>query len=488
MSTDVGTSSTSPLASFQVLARPDRRVLAMVLLGGVVFDWMAQTGVDGLAGALFFVVLPLLLFFSKRLESRTSRAALCLVPLFGVWLGVRTSSALLLPDVLCALLLMGAAVMWSRGGSVFRTSMLDVASRGFTLGVHTLFVPQFLLLGMSSRSRRLLTTLPVIRGVFLAAPLIIVLGLLLMSADSVFASIFSISVDFGALPTHLFLVVIGSWLVATLLRAASCSFVETHRPRAFVGFTEAFVVVASMTALYAAFVVTQIVVWSGGARHVLETSSLTYAEHARQGFFQLVVVGAITLAVLTGLRGVVTQTSGRQLRAWRVISLSTVLLTLVIVGVAVQRLFLYEDVYGLTLLRFYATAFAFWIGAVFMLYAVSSFRHPAESRWFFGVVMVFALASVLVMNVVNPEAVVVHRNVDRIGSVSVPLDARYLGNLSDDGLMAMIPVFDQLEVAQQELFLAALCTKPYGDSGHSGLSYNRARAGVAGFRMAHCSQ
>ena len=56
-----------------------------------------------------------------------------------------------------------------------------------------------------------------------------------------------------------------------------------------------------LDALFLAFVAVQATVLFGGHRHVLETEGLTYAEYARQGFWQLLWVSALTLLVLSAV-------------------------------------------------------------------------------------------------------------------------------------------------------------------------------------------
>lgn len=55
---------------------------------------------------------------------------------------------------------------------------------------------------------------------------------------------------------------------------------------------------AALVALFAAFVLVQITVLFGGDAHVREAGEPTYAEHARGGFWQLLAVTALALAVL----------------------------------------------------------------------------------------------------------------------------------------------------------------------------------------------
>lgn len=50
--------------------------------------------------------------------------------------------------------------------------------------------------------------------------------------------------------------------------------------------------------LFLGFVAVQLRVLFGGDRHVLTTDDLTYAEYARQGFWQLLAVTGLTLLVI----------------------------------------------------------------------------------------------------------------------------------------------------------------------------------------------
>src|SRR5205085_4277547 len=96
----------------------------------------------------------------------------------------------------------------------------------------------------------------------------------------------------------------------------------------------------------------------------------TYAEYARTGFFQLLAVAAITLAVLLGLRAATDLSAPADRRRFTILALSATSLTVVIVVVAIARLGLYEDAFGLTMLRLYSKVFAVWIGVVFLLLGV----------------------------------------------------------------------------------------------------------------------
>ena len=143
---------------------------------------------------------------------------------------------------------------------------------------------------------------------------------------------------------------------------------------------------------------------------MFHTAGLTYAEYARSGFFQLGALAAITLAVLLTI-DVFTDTSEGPTRG-RIVRLSEacVGLTLVVVVSALRRLDLYENAYGLTMLRLYAAVFAGWIGVSLVL--LGGWVHKRRDRaWFPAAAVGAGLAALLALNVINPEAIVVRRNV-----------------------------------------------------------------------------
>lgn len=57
----------------------------------------------------------------------------------------------------------------------------------------------------------------------------------------------------------------------------------------------------------------------GGHAHVLETEGLTYAEYAREGFWQLLWVSALTLLVLSAVIRVAVRSSPVERRLLRML-------------------------------------------------------------------------------------------------------------------------------------------------------------------------
>src|SRR5919206_568124 len=125
------------------------------------------------------------------------------------------------------------------------------------------------------------------------------------------------------------------------------------RPR--IGIVEIGIVLALVDLLFLAFVVVQFRYLFGGRALVEARTHLTYAEYARHGFFELVVVAALVLPLLLLADWALRRERRRDHRIFAVLAATLVVLLLAVVASAFERLRLYQQVYGLTELRVYAT-------------------------------------------------------------------------------------------------------------------------------------
>ncbi len=193
-----------------------------------------------------------------------------------------------------------------------------------------------------------------------------------------------------------------------------------------------------LVALFAAFVVTTLGTLFGSDEHVATTTGLTYAEYARGGFWQLLAVSALTMAVVvTGLRWTPLRTPGDRLRV-RLLLGALIGLTLVVVGSALYRMWLYQQAYGLTVLRLVVAATEVWlaVGFAIMLVSVLRLRPDRPTR---GVVAA-GMLTLLVLAALNPERLVAQQNVDRWAETGT-IDVSYLTDLSADAapVLATLP-------------------------------------------------
>lgn len=209
--------------------------------------------------------------------------------------------------------------------------------------------------------------------------------------------------------------------------------------------------------LFASFVAVQLTVLFGGRHHVLSTAGLTYAQYARQGFWQLLTVTVFTLALVA----VAVRKAQRASKSDRIV-VRTLLgtlcaLALVIVASAIHRMSVYEQAYGFTRLRVFVNATEFWLGAVLVLVMVAGIR--MSGSWLPQAVLASAVVAMLTLAAVNPDAYIARHNVDRYERTG-RIDPDYLATLSADAFPALDRLPDPLRACALQDLAPALRARP----------------------------
>ncbi|HEY0809906.1 MAG TPA: DUF4173 domain-containing protein, partial [Longimicrobiales bacterium] len=207
-----------------------------------------------------------------------------------------------------------------------------------------------------------------------------------------------------------------------------------------------------------------------GASALAATNGLTAADYARRGFFELVAASALTLPLLLAADSVTHTASARGRRIVRLLSGSIVLLVLVIMGSALQRMALYTNRFGLTEDRVYATAFMAWLGVVFTWFVITTLR-GRRNRFAAGPVAA-GIAAYFALAIANPDALIARVNLDRARH-GAEVDASYLTQLSADaapvlhGHLDNLPPDARCHIARKMLGYAALEQQDWRSSNYS---------------------
>ena len=155
----------------------------------------------------------------------------------------------------------------------------------------------------------------------------------------------------------------------------------------------------------------------------------TYAEYARRGFSELIVVTVINLSILLiGLH--VTKNDGKLDRLVLVLRCLLVLCTAIMLYSAHLRLKLYEEAYGYTYARIFAHTF---IGLLFVLFMLTLYKLWRREFPLFKAFAIAALLTYTTLNYVNVDAMIARKNVDRYFTTG-KIDLDYLQGLSDDAI------------------------------------------------------
>ena len=297
------------------------------------------------------------------------------------------------------------------------------------------------------KRRPISTVAKIILGLLLSIPVLLVSGSLLASADQVFARITSqllANLSLNEFFTQLFLALIlfpfifsfmySGYIKQRFIDQDGSAFnrIDSTTKGFRIDKTILITFLSCINLLYILFAVIQVTYLTGAFQAILP-DDLTYAEYARSGFFELAGVSFINLIlVLLAVKG--TDRRGAAGLAVRVESLLLLAGSLVQWASAMFRMKMYIDAYGLSLQRFWVTAFMLLQLIIFILLLIKEFqaRFPL-----FKTVVAAVLLSLVALNHVNSDAWIARHNVDRYLAVG-QIDTSFFKELSSSAVPAML--------------------------------------------------
>lgn len=321
-----------------------------------------------------------------------------------------------------------------------------------------------------------------LRTAAIAVPVLLVFALLFASADAVFEDGLTRLLDFdlSRVIPHVFWLTVGAWFAGGVLWAQfeghliavpQPALPDARRLKP----VEVGVTLGALAVLFAAFVAVQLRYLFGGHDLVQQTTGLTYAEYARRGFFELALASALLLPLLL-LADWARRRGARADAVYRVLAGLLVVLLLVIMASALERMRVYEQAYGLTEARLYVVAFLCWLALVFALFL----RTVVASRndWFVAGSIATVGVLLATLTALGPDAVIAERNVARASEVH-PFDAEYAARLGADAAPVLIRHIEQLAPADSCTVARSLLERWGDGSGDDIRSWNWSRAQAA---------
>lgn len=324
---------------------------------------------------------------------------------------------------------------------------------------------------------------PVLFGLGIGLPLVVVFTGLFASADAAFADLLTQAFsgfDLPALLSHAVSVTVTAGVVIGIWRFGLAD--RAPKPLGGLGSSgldrsSAATALGLLVALFAAFVGVQITYLFGGLS-TLERTGLTYSEYARRGFFELVIVAALVLGVVLVFDWATHRGDSRRARLVDGLNATLVTLTLVVLASAGYRMSLYTSQFGLTELRLYTSVFMGWVGLV-LVWTVFTVLRNQRRRFALGAFLA-AVSMIVGLNAVNPDAVIARAN---LTNESVELDAAYLAQLSNDAIPAIVKYLATGDLdcpSAHELVDATLLSPAPHDWRSASVSDVRAESALAG--------
>lgn len=166
--------------------------------------------------------------------------------------------------------------------------------------------------------------------------------------------------------------------------------------------------------------------------------TISYAEYARQGFFQLMVVSLINLCVILYTKRYNNKKDNNKLK---ILSIILVIFTFIIIISSFIRMYLYEQEFGYTLLRLlvYISLFTETICLIpTIIYILKDKFNIVKSY------MVILITVYIIINYINIDKIIVVNNIDRYYKKK-DIDLVYLMNDHADNIPELIKFLDEVK-------------------------------------------
>lgn len=287
----------------------------------------------------------------------------------------------------------------------------------------------------------------VVCGLLITIPLFIIVLSLLMSADIMFESIFdglleSISrnavsdiLQFGfSIPLAFMLF---SVLYSNKTRAEKDDIFPPVKSQGYIHPVMLYSAIMPIMLLYVVFFISQLGYFFSAFQSVLP-QDYSYAEYARQGFFELCGVATINLFIIIVSHATVKKTDYKAPKGLKILTAVLSVMTIMLIITALSKMIMYITNYGLSRLRFYTSWFMVLLLMLFAYIIVKQFKE--SFRMYFAIAATF---SVMFLSLIycNVDYITARVNAQMYYSgYTDEVDIHMLDSMSD----AVVPVLEEL--------------------------------------------
>ena len=282
------------------------------------------------------------------------------------------------------------------------------------------------------------TSGPLILGLVIALPVVLILVPLLMSADAAFEGLLDLLPEFRL--REVIVPLLFGFPLGWVLFTRTVAMHHTPKPtptapaKQLLNPLTANTVLIAVCVVYAAYLVSQAAYFSGGFAGILP-EEYTMADYARRGFFEMSWLAAINLTIISLAMGLL---GGRAPVFTRICCLFIGLVTIFLVATASAKMFMYIRAYGLTHSRILTEAFMLWLAVTTIAVCVWLFLPKLP---YLKIAMLLGLAVCACLMWTDVDTVVARYNVRAYQSGQ--LETVDMDHLYDLGY-GVVPYLDEL--------------------------------------------
>jgi len=191
--------------------------------------------------------------------------------------------------------------------------------------------------------------------------------------------------------------------------------------------------------IYAIYLLSQIQYFFSGFTSKLP-GGFTLAEYARKGFFELVAVVVINLALIGIAILIAKKKEGQTKKSVKAFVCAISLFTILLISSAISKMVLYVHYFGLTLFRVYAAWFMILLAIIFIAVL---FKLTKDKFKIVRFICIASLVMYIGLNFVNVDALIPMYNISMYNNHSLKqLDTEAFTDLSDSMVPYVLPLLD----------------------------------------------
>ena len=279
-----------------------------------------------------------------------------------------------------------------------------------------------------------------IKSYIVVIPIVILVLMLLKSADMVFDSLFSKTFSFlnvfsfdniigRSIRIMILFTYIGSVINYLLFAYKKDNSNETVNTN-----IEQYTIKLLLTILNIIYIVFDIIQIRSLLFHHL-TSGITYAEYARTGFFQLMFISVLNLIII-----LLSKRTNKSTYI-NIMSLLMVLLTTVIISSSAIRMFMYEQAYGYTVLRL--LVYVSLITEIIMLIPTVAYIINPKVKIMKQYIIICTIVYILI-NLISVDRVIAINNINKYYRDG-KIDIEYLENGNTDNIPYLVELYNEID-------------------------------------------
>ena len=446
------------LDNSNLLKREKYLLILFGLIVGLAFDFLFYNKTLGISYPIFIVLLFIVFFLNIKISnvSVNKKAWILAVPIFLLsttfWLYsnmvLKVLNYLIIPVLMIVLSILISGINKANWPDL--RFIADIIKRIFVPfgSIHKPFTTFFEMVGLNTKDNKKTIALKILAGVVISIPILIIIILLLSSADIVFKNLFT-NIPFEKIIKH---VAVKHTLIVLVVSVYTFSFIfsifkakkqnekkmyDKIKWKLFLDPTVLLTVLSLLNIVYIIFAVIQFAYLFGGNSFV-HPSSFTYAEYARRGFFELIVVAIINFGILLFSITFVKKESRKANVVINAFLSAIVVFTFVLLVSAFYRMVLYETAYGYTYLRIFVQTFMILLFIIFIINLVYIWyrRFPIIKSYILCSLIIY-----IILNFANVDVIIAKNNISRYYSTG-EIDIYYLPELSYDAIPEMTKLLD----------------------------------------------